>query len=131
MATTTIPLVATKSKNEFNVLDLFDKDKGDSKHLVLKNGCWLDKALKEVLGERVVDRRYFKFYYPLQNIYLPIKDYYTKEDFSSLLAWALAQRDFSTYFCDGSFGAGLCELHRDDRKGVYTINFFAAENPDA
>lgn len=130
LATTTIPIVATQSKNEFCVHSLFDKDHGDSGHLILKSGCWLDNALKDELGKRVVDRVHFKFNYPLQNMYLPIKEHYTKDDFASLLAWARAQRDFGMYFCNGSFGAGLCELHEDPKKGVYAINFFAANNPN-
>ena len=128
-AASSVPALANVEER-FTIDDMFDQVDTNKNLYYLKKKCWLNDELNAIIGDRVVERKYYQFYEPLFNIYLPIKDFYTKKDFESVLNWAKYESDFN-YFCNGYMQEekGLCRIIKEDRKGFYRYTFFSARNP--
>ena len=74
-ALATVPAIAKTDKKEtFKIEDLFDKCSGNGQLYYLKPDTWLEQEIRDILGNRFVDKQYFSCYYPLHNCYLPIKE---------------------------------------------------------
>ena len=129
-AMATVPAIA-KTEETFTFEDIAFRCSGNDAMWYLKNGCWLDKELNDILGKRVVDRKYFNYYDPKRDIRLPVKEKYTREDFMGIILWAKAQYDFN-YYCNGATNdgeAGLCRFIFDKREKCYQTEVFSARNP--
>ena len=129
-AMATVPAIA-KTEKTFTFNDIAFRCSGNDSLWYLKKGCWLDKELNEILGKRVVDRKYFSYYDPKRDIRLPVKEKYTREDFMGIILWAKAQYDFN-YYCNGAANdgeAGLCRFIFDKREKCYQTEVFSARNP--
>ena len=129
-AMTTVPAIA-KTEETFTFEDIAFRCSGNDSLWYLKKGCWLDKELNDILGKRVVDRKYFSYYDPKRDIRLPVKEKYTREDFMGIILWAKAQYDFN-YYCNGAANdgeAGLCRFIFDKREKCYQTEVFSARNP--
>ena len=130
-AMATVPAIA-KTEETFAFDDIAFRCSGNDSLWYLKKGCWLDKELNEILGKRVVDRKYFSYYDPKRDIRLPVKEKYTREDFMGVILWAKAQYEFN-YYCngtaDGGVETGLCRFIFDKREKCYQTEVFSARNP--
>lgn len=130
-ALVTVPAIAKPKEETFTFEDIAFRCSGNDAMWYLKNGCWLDKELNDILGKRVVDRKYFSYYDPKRDIRLPVKEKYTREDFMGIILWAKAQYDFN-YYCNGATNdgeAGLCRFIFDKREKCYQTEVFSARNP--
>lgn len=129
-AIATVPVIA-KNKEEFTIKELFDRCGGNGQLLYLKRDSWLEKEIRDILGDRFVDKKYFNFYEPLFNCYLPIKEKYTKKDFENFFL-VVKSKKFD-YFCDyignGGKDIGAMRLFKDERNGYYKIDMYHARNP--
>ena len=128
-AASSVPALANVEKR-YMIEDMFDQVDTNKNLYYLKKDCWLNNELSKIFGDRVVDRNYFQYYLPVHNVYIPIKDSYTKKDFEPIFTWAKYQPDFY-YFCNGFMREekGLCKILKEDKKGVYKFDFFSARNP--
>ena len=131
-AVSVVPSLAKKSDETFTIDDITQICDGNHNLFYLKNGCWLDNELKSILGDRVVDKRYFSYYDPRRDLLIPVKDSYTKDDFLTLILWAKGEYGFN-YYCNGianhGVESGLCRFIKDDRRDAYHVDFFRARNP--
>ena len=132
-AIASVPVIAkTKEEETFTLEDIAFRCSGNSNLWYLKKGCWLDNELNEILGKRVVDRKYFSYYDPRRDIRLPVKEKYTREDFMGVILWAKAQYDFN-YYCNGTANGGvetgLCRFIFDERENCYQTEVYSARNP--
>lgn len=129
-AMATVPAIA-KTDDEYTIDDLFDACSGNSELFYLKTDSWIEKEIKSILGDRLVDEKYFSCYYPVFNCYLPIKEKYTKEDFETFFLF-VKSKNFD-YFCDsignGGKPFGAMRIFKDERDGHYKIDMFQARNP--
>jgi len=127
-----VPIIAKESEETFTIKDIAEPCSGNKNLWYLKKDCWLDKELKQILGKRVVDRKYFSYYDTKRDMLIPVKDEYTREDFQALLLWAESEYDFN-YYCDGTANGGvetgLCRFIINRTGNAYTIDFFRARNP--
>ena len=57
-AAASVPTLAKKVDSTFTLEDIAFRCSGNSNLWYLKKGCWLDNELNEILGKRVVDRKY-------------------------------------------------------------------------
>lgn len=130
-AMATVPAIA-KTEETFTFEDIAFRCSGNDTLWYLKKGCWLDKELNDILGKRVVDRKYFNYYDPKRDIRIPIKEKYTREDFMGLILWAKAQYDFN-YYCNGTANGGietgLCRFTYDKMGNCRQVDFYSARNP--
>lgn len=105
---------------------------GNKDLFYIRKDSWLNQELEKIMGDRVVDRKYFSYYEPKRDILIPVKDRYTKEDFNGILLWAKSLYPFN-YYCNGTgnggIETGLCRFIRDNRHGMYEVEFFSARNP--
>ena len=126
-AVVAVPAIA-KTKDEFTIDDMFDACDGNKQLFYLKKDSWLEKEIRDILGDRFVDEKYFNFYEPLFNCYLPIKEKYTKKDFENLLL-VVKSKKFD-YFCDstGNNGSAM-RIFKDEPNGYYRIDMYHARNP--
>lgn len=128
-ALATVPAIA-KQKESFKIDDMFEPCGGNRQLFYLKTDSWLEKEIRDILGDRFVDEKYFSYYLPLFNCYLPIKEEYTKEDFDNLLL-VVKSKQFD-YFCDsrGNQGKqyGAVRIFKD-KNGYYKIDMYQARNP--
>lgn len=133
-AATSVPTFAKKDDSTFTFEDIAFRCSGNNELFYLKKDCWLDKELNEILGKRVVDRRYFNYYDPKRDIRIPVKEKYTREDFMGIILWAKAQYDFN-YYCNGTANGGvetgLCRFLFDKRENCYKTEVYSARNPKA
>ena len=131
-AAATIPALGKKNEDTFTIEDIAEQCNGNKNLWYLKKGCWLDNELKKILGNKVVDRKYFSYYDPKREMLIPVKDEYTKNDFQALLLWAESGNAFN-YYCagvaDGGVEAGLCRFIVNRNGNAYHVDFFAARNP--
>ena len=131
-AVSTIPALA-KEKETFTWEDLAIACTGNKDLFYIKQDSWLNQELVKLMGDRVVDRKYFSYYDPRRDILIPVKDRYTKEDFTGLLLWVKTLYSFN-YYCNGTGNGGvetgLCRFIRDKKNNVYHVDFFAARNPN-
>lgn len=126
-----VPLIAKESEETFTIKDIAEQLSSNKNLWYLKKDCWLDKELKQILGKRVVDNKYFNYYNPKRDMLIPIKDRYTKNDFQALLLWAKNEYEFN-YYCDGinkSGETGLCRFIINRTGNAYYVDFFSARNP--
>ena len=132
-AVSVVPALAKKKEETFTWEDMAVPHTGNKNLFYIKQDCWLNQEIAKALGDKVVDRKYFKYYLPKRDILIPMKDEYTKEDFTGLLLWAKHGITSFEYFCngtgDGGIETGLCRFISDEKKGVYILDFFAARNP--
>ena len=128
-AASSVPALANVEER-FTIDDMFDQVDTNKNLYYLKKYCWLHDELSKIFGDRIVDRKYFAWYYPISNIYLPIKNSYTEKDFEPILTWAKFQPE-SDHFCNGYMkeGKGLCRILKYDKQGVYKFDFFWARDP--
>ncbi len=128
-AMATVPAIA-KQKESFKIDDMFEPCGGNRQLFYLKTDSWLESEIRDILGDRFVDEKYFSYYLPILNCYLPIKEEYAKEDFDNLLL-VVKSKKFD-FFCDhvGNHGKqyGAMRLFKDD--GYYRIDMYAARNPN-
>lgn len=131
-AATMVGAKPLKEDDTFTIDDIAIQCTGNKGLFYIKQDCWLNKELNEIMGERVVDRKYFSYYDPRRDILIPVKDKYTKEDFTGVLLWAKSLYPFN-YYCNGTgnggIETGLCRFIRDNRHGMYEVEFFSARNP--
>lgn len=131
-AAASVPMLAKKGDNTFALDEIAFRCKGNKDMWYLKKGSWLDNELNEILGKRVVDRKYFSYYDPRRDIRLPVKEKYTHEDFMGIILWAKAQYDFN-YYCNGTANGGietgLCRFIFDKRENCYQTEVYSARNP--
>lgn len=131
-AVAAVPSLAKKSSGTFKIEDIAEQCTGNKDLWYLKKGCWLDNELKKILGNRVVDRKYFSYYNPKRDMLIPVKDEYTKEDFQALLLFAEDEYDFN-YYCagtaNGGIETGLCRFIINRTGNAYIVDFFSARNP--
>ena len=129
-AMATIPAIANNDE-EFTIEELFDRCRGNGQLFYLKEDSWLEKEIRDILGDRFVDEKYFNFYEPLFNCYLPIKEKYAKKDFENFLL-VVKSKKFD-YFCDsiGNKGKkiGAMRIFKDEPNGYYRIDMYHARNP--
>ena len=131
-ALATVPGIAkTKEEETFTLDDMFEPCDGNKNLFYLKTDSWLEGEIRNELGDRFVDERYFACYYPLFNLFLPVKDRYTRGDFTTLLL-ALNSHKFD-FFCDsrGNQGKqyGAIRIYRKDNNNFYSIDMYQARNP--
>ena len=130
-AAASVPMLAKKNDNTFTLEDIAFRCSGNSDLWYLKKGSWLDTELNEILGKRVVDRKYFSYYDPRRDIRFPAKEKYTREDFMGIILWAKAQYVFN-YYCNGVANggeAGLCRFIFNKRENCYQTEVYSARNP--
>ena len=129
-AASSVPALANVEER-FTIDDMFEQVDTNKNLYYLKKDCWLNNELSKIFGDMVVDRNYFQYYLPVFNVYIPIKDSYTKKDFETILTWAKYESKDFNYFCNGYMQEeeGLCRIIKEDRKGVYKYTFFSARNP--
>ena len=132
-ALATVPGIArTKEKETFTFEDIAFRCNGNDALWYLKKDSWFNKELNEILGKRVVDRKYFSYYDPRRDIRFPVKEKYTREDFMGIILWAKAQYDFN-YYCNGTANggveSGLCRFIFDKRENCYQTEVYSARNP--
>lgn len=129
-AMATIPAIANNDE-EFTIEELFDRCSGNGQLFFLKTDSWIEDEIKNIIGDRFVDKKYFNFYEPLYNCYLPIKEKYTKKDFENFFL-VVKSKKFD-YFCDyvgnGGKPVGALSLIRDDKNGHYRTELYHARNP--
>ena len=129
-AMATVPAIANNDE-EFTIEELFDRCSGNGQLFYLKTDSWLEDEIKNILGDRFVDKKYFNFYEPLFNCYLPIKEKYTKKDFENFFL-VVKSKKFD-YFCDsvgnGGKPVGALRLFKDDQNGHYRTELYHARNP--
>lgn len=129
-ALATVPAIAKEKKETFKIDDMFEPCDENGQLFYLKTDSWLEREIRDILGDRFVDNKYFCYYLPICNCYLPIKEEYTKEDFDNLLL-VVRSKQFD-YFCDsrGNQGKryGTVRIFKDN-KGYYTISMYQARNP--
>ena len=124
---------AKPSKDDtFTIDDIALQCTGNKELFYIRKDCWLNEELNKIMGERVVDRKYFSYYDPKRDILIPVKERYTKEDFAGVLLWAKSLYPFN-YYCNGTgnggIETGLCRFILDNRHGMYEVDFFSARNP--
>jgi len=128
-AMATVPVLAKKDET-YTIEDLFDRCEGNGSLYFLKRDSWLNRELIDAMGDRFVDQKYFSYYEPVYNVYLPIKEKYEKRDFESLFLF-LKSKKFN-YFCTQNYKneekgvIKICQYHNED---YYRIDFYAARNP--
>ena len=124
-ALSTVPGIA-KEEETFALEDMFERSEGNSSLYLLKPDSWLNRELKKALEGHVVSRKNFACYYPAFNIYIPVKDRYTKKDFEPLILFAKSKKNdyFCNDFCRKDYG--LCRLIKSLREDWYTVDFFQA-----
>lgn len=130
-ALVTVPAIAKpKDEESFKIDDIFEPCDGNRQLFYLKGDSWLEQEIRDILGDRFVDKQYFSCYYPLYNCYLPIKEEYTKEDFENFLITVKSKK--YDYFCDqvGNRGTqyGAMRLFKD-KDGYYRTELYQARNP--
>lgn len=132
-AMATIPAIANNDE-EFTIEELFDRCSGNGQLFFLKTDSWIEDEIRNILGDRFVDVKYFNYYEPLFNCYLPIKEKYTKKDFENFFL-VVKSKKFD-YFCDhvGNVGnggkkIGAMRLFKDTKNGYYKIDLYHARNP--
>lgn len=132
-AASTLPTIAKEKENvEYTIDEMFDVCKGNGSLFYLKKDSWLNKKLGDLLGDRLVDRKYFKYYCPLFNILIPIKETYTEDDFNPIFYHIQAKEPWEYYCGEIGYGGkeyGVIRMYKDEKKGFYTIDMFAARNP--
>ena len=128
-ALASVPAIGKTEEETFKIDDIFEPCDGNGQLYYLKISSWLENKIRDILDDRFVDEKYFKYYYPLYNCCLPIKDEYTKKDFENLLM-VVKSKKFD-FFCDhvGNHGKqyGAMRIFKDD--GYYRIDMYAARNP--
>lgn len=129
-AMATIPAIANNDE-EFTIEELFETCSGNGGLYFLKTDSWIEEEIRNILGDRFVDKKYFNFYEPLFNCYLPIKEKYTKKDFENFFL-VVKSKKFD-YFCDyvgnGGKPVGALRLFKDTKNGYYKIDLYHAINP--
>ena len=129
-ALASVPAIGKTEEETFKIDDIFEPCDGNEQLFYLKTDSWLEKEIRDILGDKFVDEKYFSYYLPIYNCYLPIKEEYTKEDFVNLL-FVVKSKHFD-YFCDsrGNQGKqyGAVRIFKD-KNGYYKIDMYAARNP--
>ena len=129
-ALASVPAIGKTEEETFKIDDIFEPCDGNGQLFYLKTDSWLEKEIRDILGDKFVDEKYFSYYLPIYNCYLPIKEEYTKEDFVNLL-FVVKSKHFD-YFCDsrGNQGKqyGAVRIFKD-KNGYYRIDMYAARNP--
>ena len=130
-ALASVPAIAkVKEEETFTLDDMFEPCDGNKNLFYLKTDSWLESEIRNELGDRFVDERYFACYYPLFNLFLPVKDTYTRGDFTTLLL-AFNSHKFD-YFCDCTANHGkkygAIRIYRKDNN-FYSIDMYQARNP--
>ena len=130
-AMATVPALSKpKDEEAFTLEDLFDRCEGNSSMYFLKEDSWLNNELKKAMGDRYVSRKYFRYYYPLFNLYLPVKEKYTKDDFEPLFLF-VKSKPFD-YWCNElnrGKETGVMRIIKDIKEDYYQINFYNCRNP--
>ena len=128
-ALATVPAIAKKEET-FSLDDLFYQCDGNSDLYFLKPDSWLNNELKKAFGDKVVSRDYFSYYYPLSNVYIPIKEKYDKRDFDALIQFAKANR--FDYWCGDTYKGkefGLCRLSQYRKENYFKVVLYNCRNP--
>ena len=123
--------ITKEEKEEFEITELFNQPyPGNTNLYCLKRGTWLEKEILNALGDKFIpDTKAFSFYSPVYNIYLPVKDTYTKSDFEAIINWCKFGSPFDKYCYYGmQDNPSLCRMYRDERKGCYKFDFYGARN---
>ena len=130
-AMATVPALSKPKDAEFFTLeDLFDRCDGNSSMYFLKEDSWLNNELKKAMGDRYVSRKYFSYYYPLNNLFLPVKEKYTRDDFEPIFLF-LKSKKFDYWCSDMHHGKdnGVMRIIRDRKEDFYHIDFYNCRNP--
>lgn len=128
-ALTTVPAIAKKEET-YSLDDLFYRCEGNSDLYFLKPDSWLNDELKKAFGDKVVSREYFRYYNPLYNIYIPIKERYDKRDFDALIQFAKANK--WEYWCGDTYKGkevGLCKMLRYREENYFKVDLYNCRNP--
>lgn len=130
-AMATVPALSKpKDEEAFTLEDLFDRCDGNSSMYFLKEDSWLNNELKNAMGDRYVSHNYFRYYYPLSNLYLPIKEKYTRKDFEPIFLFVQSKK--YDYWCsDMHHGkeAGVMRIIQYGNDNYYHIDFYNCRNP--
>lgn len=132
LATVPVPAIAKpKDEKRFKIDDIFEPCDGNRQLFFLKGDSWLEKEIRNILGEHFVDEKYFRCYDPIYNCYIPVKDTYNKDDFKPFLLFVKSKK--FDYFCDhvGNYGKqfGAMRLFKEEKDGYYRIDMYQARNP--
>lgn len=130
-AMATVPAIA-KTEDEYTIDDMFEACSGNRQMFYLRLDSWIEKEIRNILGDKFVDHKYFACYYPVFNVYLPIKEKYTKKDFETFFLF-VKSKNFD-YFCDsvgnGGRKIGAMRIFKDERNNHYRIDMYQARNPN-
>ena len=133
VAVSKVPVLAKDKPETFKIEDMFEQHEGNNQLYYLKKDSWLNKELANVLGDRYVDRKWFRCYSPQYSLSIPIKDEYTKADFQQIIMFPKIDYHKRDYFCGENIRGteyGLVKLFRDDKNGYYVVEFFDARKPE-
>lgn len=122
-------VTAAPREEEFPIEDLFTPYSTNADLFLLNNDTWLEKDLMKAFEGRITEPNTFTYYNPVYNIYIPIKETYTKADFMPIINWAKYNSKFDTVcFQPGHHGKSmhLCRMFRDKRNGYYKFDFYSS-----
>lgn len=131
-AASVVPSVAKDKEETWTIDDLFAKCDGNDNLYYLRKDSWLNKELIDIMGEQYVDQRYFSYYLPLHNLYLPVKEKYEKRDFD-IIKDCLRHQEYE-HFCSGAAlyngnGIGVMRIIKERNGKYFTIDLYGARNP--
>jgi hypothetical protein len=129
-AASVVPLVAKDKEETWAIDELFERCDGNSNLYFIRANSWLNKELIDVMGEQYVDQRYFSWYLPLHNLYLPVKERYEKRDFDIIKDY-LRHHEYE-HFCSGECKGndiGVMRIVKERNGKYYTIDLYGARNP--
>lgn len=125
-----VPSVAKDKEETWTIDELFERCEGNSNLYYIRANSWLNKELIDVMGEQYVDNKYFSYYFPLHNLYLPVKERYEKRDFDIIKDYLCHQK--YGYFCSGErkgYDIGVMRILKERNGKYFTINLYGARNP--
>lgn len=83
-ALSTVPALA-KKEDTFTWEDLAMTCTGNKNLFYIKQNSWLNQELMKIMGDRVVDRKYFSYYDTRREILIPVKDIYKRRLYRTTL----------------------------------------------
>ena len=130
-AAMTVPGVSkTKEKDTFTLDEAFVQCDGNKDLYYIKKESKLNQELMKAIGDHYLPRNKFGCYYPLFNVYLPIKDEYCIEDFVQVSLFLNDSREHFNYFTSGVMKGGeeggLLRLIKDRNGKFFKIDLFQA-----
>lgn len=129
-AASVVPSVAKDKEETWTIDELFERCDGNDNLYYLREDSWLNKELIDIMGEQYVDQRYFSYYLPLHNVYLPVKEKYEKRDFD-MIKDCLRYHEYE-HFCSREckgIDIGVMRIFKERNGKYFTINLYGARNP--